>query len=68
LQLSRIELATEQQLAALFNHCGTLGHCVLFLDELVALAGSLSREIDEASRCMLSVLGLTGWSRNPRSL
>lgn len=46
----------EQQLAALFDHCATLGRCVLFLDELDALAGSRSREIDEASRRMLSVL------------
>ena len=46
----------EQQLAKLFDHCQELGQCVLFLDELDALAGSRSREIDEASRRMLSVL------------
>jgi len=46
----------EQQLAALFDHCKALGQCVLFLDELDALAGSRSREIDDATRRMLSVL------------
>ena len=46
----------EQQLAALFDHCQALGPCILFLDELDALAGSRSREMDEASRRMLSVL------------
>mmetsp|Transcript_12174 Transcript_12174/g.35925 ORF Transcript_12174/g.35925 Transcript_12174/m.35925 type:complete len:582 (-) Transcript_12174:372-2117(-) len=46
----------EQQLAALFDECGRLGRCVLFLDELDALAGSRSREMHEASRRMLSVL------------
>ena len=46
----------EQQLAALFDHCGALGPCVVFLDELDALAGSRSREMHVASRRMLSVL------------
>jgi len=46
----------EQQLAQLFDHCKALGRCVVFLDELDALAGSRSREIDDASRRMLSVL------------
>lgn len=46
----------ERALAALFEHCASLGRCVLFLDELDALGGSRSREIDEASRRMLSVL------------
>lgn len=46
----------EQQLAKLFDYCEALGRCVVFLDELDALAGSRSREIDDASRRMLSVL------------
>ena len=46
----------EQKLAALFARCEALGRCVLFLDELDALAGSRSREMHEASRRMLSVL------------
>ena len=46
----------EQQLAALFDYSATLGRCVLFFDELDALAGSREREIDEVSRRMLSVL------------
>ena len=46
----------EKQLARLFDHCAALGRCVLFLDELDALAGSRSREIDDASRRMLSVM------------
>lgn len=46
----------EQQLAALFDSCEAMGRCVLFLDELDALAGSRSREMHEASRRMLSVL------------
>ena len=47
----------EQQLAALFDSCEALRQpCVLFLDELDALAGSRSREMHEASRRMLSVL------------
>ena len=35
---------------------GGTGGCILFLDEIDALAGSRSREIHEASRRMLSVL------------
>lgn len=46
----------EQQLAALFDHCNDLGRCVLFVDELDALAGSRERDIDDASRRVLSVL------------
>ena len=46
----------EQRLAALFARCEQLGPCVLFLDELDALAGSRDREMHEASRRMLSVL------------
>ena len=47
---------SEQQLSLLFDGCDALGRCVLFLDELDALAGSRSREMHEASRRMLSVL------------
>jgi len=47
---------SEKQLGALFDHCGKLGRCILFLDELDALAGSRNAEKDEASRRMLSVL------------
>ena len=46
----------EQKLAALFSRCEQLGACVLFLDELDALAGSRDRDMHEASRRMLSVL------------
>ena len=46
----------EQKLAMLFARCDQLGACVLFLDELDALAGSRDREMHEASRRMLSVL------------
>jgi SpoVK/Ycf46/Vps4 family AAA+-type ATPase len=45
----------EQKLAALFLRCDGLGPCVLFLDEIDALAGNRSRELHEASRRMLSV-------------
>ena len=47
---------SEQQLSLLFSGCDALGRCVLFLDELDALATSRSREMHEASRRMLSVL------------
>jgi SpoVK/Ycf46/Vps4 family AAA+-type ATPase len=46
----------EQQLAVLFDACAALGRCVVFVDELDALAGSRSRDIDDASRRVLSVL------------
>lgn len=47
----------EQRLAALFARCEQLGPCVLFLDELDALAGARGRgEMHEATRRMLSVL------------
>ena len=46
----------EQKLAALFGRCEQLGACVLFLDEIDALAGSREREMHEASRRMLSTL------------
>lgn len=48
----------EQQLADLFALASRLGRVVLFLDELDALAGSRSadRDMNEASRRMLSVL------------
>ena len=47
----------ERQLGNLFDHCGRLGRCILFLDELDALASSRGHDNkDEASRRMLSVL------------
>lgn len=46
----------EKQLALLFACCERLGPCVLFLDEVDALAGSRERGVHEASRRMLSVL------------
>jgi len=59
----------EQQLASLFDHCRALGRCVLFLDEVDALTGSRSREIDDASRRMLSVLlrRLDGMEASPET-
>lgn len=46
----------EQQLAGLFAASSALGPCIIFMDELDALAGSREKELHEASRRMLSVL------------
>ena len=47
----------EQQLASLFAASSALGRgCIIFLDELDALAGSREGDLHEASRRMLSVL------------
>ncbi len=47
---------SSKNLAKIFDMCDELGSCILFLDEIDALAGSRDQNMFEATRRILSVL------------